>query len=99
MHRKWESRFLFYARAASLIHSFVLPGIFSHDSPAPSASADALHWSFPDGAVIKYGPESGGLTAAGIQTATTKAAEKIILFGSPEVECTTLLKTAQLKVT
>ncbi|WNK59559.1 phage baseplate assembly protein V [Pantoea agglomerans] len=77
---------------------FVLPGIFSDDNPAPSASADALHWSFPDGAVIEYEPESGALIATGIQTATIKAAVKI-LFDSPEVECTTLLKTAQLEVT
>lgn len=77
---------------------FVLPGIFSDASPAPSASADALHWSFPDGAVIEYEPETGALTATGIQTATIKAAVKI-LFDSPEVECTTLLKTAQLEVT
>lgn len=77
---------------------FVLPGIFSDASPAPSASADALHWSFPDGAVIEYEPETGDLIATGIQTATIKAAVKI-LFDSPEVECTALLKTAQLEVT
>ncbi|MBD8116831.1 phage baseplate assembly protein V [Pantoea agglomerans] len=77
---------------------FVLPGIFSDDNPAPSASADALHWSFPDGAVIEYEPETGALSATGIKTATIKAAVKI-LFDSPEVECTTVLKTAQLEVT
>jgi len=55
---------------------FVLPGIFSNDNPAPSASADALHWSFPDGAVIEYEPETGALTATSIQTATIKAAVK-----------------------
>ena len=70
---------------------FVLPGIFSDDNPAPSASADALHWSFPDGAVIEYEPETGALTANGIQTATIKAAVKI-LFDSPEVECSAHLK-------
>lgn len=70
---------------------FVLPGIFSDTSPAPSASADALHWSFPDGAVIEYEPETGALIATGIQTATIKAAVKI-LFDSPEVECTAHLK-------
>lgn len=70
---------------------FVLPGIFSDASPAPSASADALHWSFPDGAVIEYEPETGALIATGIQTATIKAAVKI-LFDSPEVECTAHLK-------
>ncbi|WP_261644397.1 phage baseplate assembly protein V [Erwinia mallotivora] len=77
---------------------FVLPGIFSDDNPAPSASADALHWSFPDGAVIEYEPASGALTATGIQTATIKAAVKILL-DSPEVECSALLKTATLEVT
>lgn len=77
---------------------FVLPGVFSDDNPAPSASADALHWSFPDGAVIEYEPESGALKATGIQTATIQAAVKILL-DSPEVECSALLKTATLEVT
>jgi len=77
---------------------FVLPGVFSDDNPAPSASADALHWSFPDGAVIEYEPASGALKATGIQTATIQAAVKILL-DSPEVECSALLKTATLEVT
>lgn len=77
---------------------FVLPGVFSDDNPAPSASADALHWSFPDGAVIEYEPENGALKATGIQTATIQAAVKIML-DSPEVECSALLKTATLEVT
>lgn len=77
---------------------FVLPGVYSDTSAAPSASADALHWSFPDGAVIEYEPATGALRATGIQTANIKAAVKI-LFDSPEVECTALLKTAQLEVT
>lgn len=37
--------------------AFVLPGIFSDDHPAPSASPDAFHVAFPDGAVIEYEPE------------------------------------------
>ncbi|WP_380184880.1 phage baseplate assembly protein V [Kalamiella sp. sgz302252] len=77
---------------------FVLPGVFSDANPAPSASADALHWSFPDGAVIEYEPENGALKATGIQTATIQAAVKIML-DSPEVECAALLKTATLEVT
>ncbi|WP_376753248.1 phage baseplate assembly protein V [Pantoea anthophila] len=32
---------------------FVLPGILFDDNPAPSASADALRWSFPDGGLIE----------------------------------------------
>ena len=77
---------------------FILPGVFSDENPAPSASADALHWSFPDGAVIEYEPASGALKATGIQTATIQAAVKIML-DSPEVECSALLKTATLEVT
>ena len=77
---------------------FILPGVFSDNNPAPSASADALHWSFPDGAVIEYEPASGALKATGIQTATIQAAVKIML-DSPEVECSALLKTATLEVT
>ncbi|WP_147198402.1 phage baseplate assembly protein V [Pantoea sp. CCBC3-3-1] len=77
---------------------FILPGVFSDEHPAPSASADALHWSFPDGAVIEYEPASGALKAIGIQTATIQAAVKIML-DSPEVECSALLKTATLEVT
>ena len=56
---------------------FVLPGVFSDNNPAPSASADALHWSFPDGAVIEYEPDTGALTATGVQTALIKAAVSI----------------------
>ena len=70
---------------------FVLPGIFSDNNPAPSASADALHWSFPDGAVIEYEPATGALKATGIQTATIEAAVKILL-STPEVECSAHLK-------
>ncbi|XXN62779.1 phage baseplate assembly protein V [Enterobacter ludwigii] len=77
---------------------FVLPGIFSDDNPAPSASADALHWSFPDGAVIEYEPATGALAASGIQTATISAAVQVLL-DTPLVECTQLLRTAQLDVT
>lgn len=77
---------------------FVLPGVFSDDNPAPSASADALHWSFPDGAVIEYEPDTGALTATGIQTALIKAAVSITL-DSPLVECTQALKTATFELT
>lgn len=77
---------------------FVLPGVFSDTHPAPSASADALHWSFPDGAVIEYEPDTGALTATGIQTALIKAAVSITL-DSPLVECTNKLKTATFELT
>ena len=44
---------LLLAIGGELDTAFVLPGIFSDDSPAPSASADAWHVAFPDGAVIE----------------------------------------------
>lgn len=49
---------LLLAIGGELDTAFVLPGIFSGDNPAPSASPDALHVAFPDGAVIKYEPET-----------------------------------------
>lgn len=92
---------------------FVLPGIYSDAYPAPSASADALHWSFPDGAVIEYEPDTGALTAAGLKTASVEAEDSIsattkvvivtasekITLDAPLVECSALLKTATLEVT
>lgn len=42
---------LILAVGGELDTAFVLPGIYSGDNPAPSASADALHIRFPDGAV------------------------------------------------
>ncbi len=51
--------------------AFVLPGIFSNDNPAPSASHDALHATFPDGARIEYEPESEALNVSCIETATS----------------------------
>lgn len=41
--------------------TFVLPGNYSDDHPAPSASADAFHISFPDGAVVEYEPDTSTL--------------------------------------
>ncbi|EMF5892882.1 phage baseplate assembly protein V [Escherichia coli] len=53
---------LILAVGGELDTAFVLPGIYSGDNPAPSASADALHIRFPDGAVIEYEPETSALT-------------------------------------
>lgn len=92
--------------------AFVLPAIFSDDHPAPSASADALHIAFPDGAVIEYEPETGALSVSGIKTADITASESItatvplvlvraetrITFDSPEVVCTNKLITGTLEV-
>ncbi len=55
---------LILAVGGELDTAFVLPGIYSGDNPAPSASADALHIRFPDGAVIEYEPETSALTVA-----------------------------------
>lgn len=44
---------LLLAIGGELDTAFVLPGIFSDDNPAPSASPDAFHIAFPDGAASR----------------------------------------------
>lgn len=92
--------------------AFVLPGIFSDDNPAPSASSDAFHVAFPDGAVIEYEPDGGSLTVSGIKTADVTASDSItatvpvvlvkaetrITLDTPEVVCTNKLITGSLEV-
>ncbi|MBN3265341.1 phage baseplate assembly protein V [Pectobacterium brasiliense] len=92
--------------------AFVLPGIYSDANPAPSASADAYHVSFPDGAIIEYEPATGALTVSGIKTADITASESItatvplvtvrastrITLDTPEVVCTNKLITGTLEV-
>ncbi|HDL6514111.1 TPA: phage baseplate assembly protein V [Yersinia enterocolitica] len=92
--------------------AFVLPGIFSDDFPPPSASANGLYITFPDGATLHYEPDSGELLADGIKTAVINAAESVnvtapnitcaasvkILLDTPEVECTNNLTTGTLNV-
>ena len=103
---------LLLAVGGELDTAFVLPGIFSDDHPAPSASPDALHVSFPDGAVIEYEPENGALTVSGIKTADVTASDSItatvpvvlvkasnrITLDTPEVVCTNKLMTGTLEV-
>lgn len=103
---------LILAIGGELDTAFVLPGIFSDDHPAPSASPDALHVAFPDGAVIEYEPESCSLTVSGIKTADVTASESItatvplvlvkastrITLDTPEVVCTNKLTTGTLEV-
>ncbi|MEH5417815.1 phage baseplate assembly protein V [Enterobacter cloacae] len=103
---------LLLAIGGELDTAFVLPGIFSDDHPAPSDSPDALHVSFPDGAVIEYEPENGALTVSGIKTADVTASESIavtvpvvlvkaetrITLDTPEVVCTNKLTTGTLEV-
>lgn len=103
---------LLLAIGGELDTAFVLPGIFSNDNPAPSASADAWHVAFPDGAVIEYEPETGALTVSGIKTADVTASDSItatvpvvlvkaetrITLDTPEVVCTNKLITGTLEV-
>lgn len=91
---------------------FVLPGIYSDDFPAPSASPQAYHVNFSDGAVLEYEPETGALTVSGVQTADISAATSIsatapnvtvtasskITLDTPEVVCTNKLTTGSLEV-
>ncbi|AGN83644.1 phage baseplate assembly protein V [Enterobacter sp. R4-368] len=103
---------LILAVGGELDTAFVLPGIFSDENPAPSASADALHIAFPDGAVIEYEPETSALTVSGIKTADVTASESLtatvpvvtvkastrITLDTPEVVCTNKLITGSLEV-
>ncbi|MFU0865586.1 phage baseplate assembly protein V [Kluyvera ascorbata] len=102
-----------FAIGGELDTAFVIPGIFSDDHPAPSASADAFHITFPDGAVIEYEPETGALIVSGIKTADVTASDSIavtvpvvtvkaetrITLDTPEVVCTNKLTAATLEVT
>lgn len=94
---------LLLAIGGELDTAFVLPVIFSDDQSAPSASPDAFHVSFPDGAVIDYDPESGALIVSGIKTADVTASDSITATvpvvlvkastRTPEVVCTNKLTT------
>ena len=103
---------LLLAIGGELDTAFVLPAIFSDDHPAPSASPDAFHVAFPDGAVIEYDPDSGALTVSGIKTADVTASDSLtatvpvvlvkastrITLDTPEVVCTNKLITGSLEV-
>src|SRR5471032_1098592 len=77
---------LLLSMGGELNTAFVLPAIFSDANPAPSASADAVHLSFPDGAVIEYEPANGVLTASGIKSANITAADHISVT-APLIAC------------
>jgi phage baseplate assembly protein V len=103
---------LLLAIGGELDTAFVLPSIFSDDHPAPSASPDAFHIAFPDGAIIEYDPNSGALTVSGIKTADVTASDSLtatvpvvlvkastrITLDTPEVVCTNKLITGSLEV-
>ncbi|WP_099061762.1 phage baseplate assembly protein V [Serratia sp. BW106] len=103
---------LLLALGGELDTAFVLPGIYSDDFPAPSASAEAYHVSFPDGAVIEYEPQTGALSVSGIVTADVSAstsvkvtaptvtvnASKKINLNAPVVECSNQLVTGTIQI-
>ncbi|MFO6300495.1 phage baseplate assembly protein V [Rahnella selenatireducens] len=103
---------LLLSMGGELNTAFVLPAVFSNTSPAPSASADALHLAFPDGATFEYEPANGALKVSGIKTAVVDASEQVdvtapeirctastrITLDTPEVVCTRKLTTASLEV-
>jgi phage baseplate assembly protein V len=107
-----DEQVLLLSIGGDLTTAFVLPGIYSDANPAPSASADALHIAFPDGAVIEYEPETSALTVSGIKTADVTASDSItttvplvlvkastrITLDTPEVVCTNKLTTGTLEV-
>ncbi|HHB9057277.1 TPA: phage baseplate assembly protein V [Klebsiella pneumoniae] len=103
---------LLLAIGGELDTAFVLPGIYSDDNPAPSASADAWLVEFPDGAVMSYEPETGALAVTGIKTADVTASDSVavsvpvvlikadtrVTLDTPEVVCTNKLTTGTLEV-
>lgn len=107
-----DEQVLILAIGGELDTAFVLPAIFSDDFPAPSASADAFHIAFPDGAVIEYEPDTGALLVSGITTADVTASKSItatvpvvlikadtrVTLDTPEVVCTNKLITGTLEV-
>lgn len=107
-----DEQVLLLAIGGELDTAFVLPGIYSDDNPAPSASADAWLVEFPDGAVMSYEPETGALTVTGIKTADVTASDSVavsvpvvlikaetrVTLDTPEVVCTNKLTTGTLEV-
>jgi phage baseplate assembly protein V len=67
---------------------FVLPGFYADGhGQAPSNSATAVVWKFPDGAAISYDHDTGALTASGIQSASLTSAGTITI-DAPTVHVT-----------
>lgn len=103
---------LLLSMGGELNTAFVLPAVFSDASPAPSASADALHLAFPDGAIFEYEPANGALKVTGVKTAVINASQNVevtapeirctastrITLDTPEVVCTSKLTTGSLEV-
>lgn len=100
------------AIGGELTTGVIIGSLYSHAHSAPSHSANALHHTFPDGAVIEYEPKDGTLKATGIKKAVVEAADEVsvstkkvvckasveILLDTPQVTCTKNLTTATLNV-
>ena len=81
-----------------LRNAFVLAGIYQDEHPEPLADDDNDDLDgveYPDGAVIKYNPNTGELTASGIKAATIAASVAVKLI-TPLVECSELLKAKRV---
>lgn len=81
-----------------LRNAFVLAGIYQDEHPEPLAdddNGDLDGVEYPDGAVIKYNPKTGELTASGIKTAAITASVAVKLI-TPLVECSELLKAKRV---
>ncbi|HDY3604562.1 TPA: phage baseplate assembly protein V [Klebsiella michiganensis] len=78
--------------------AFIGGSLYSDDNPAPGVSRNEMIMTAPDGAMFCYDAEAGALQVKGIKSAVVEASVKITL-DTPEVECTSLLKTKNLSVT
>lgn len=78
--------------------AFIGGSLYSDDNPAPGVSRNEMVVTAPDGATFRYDAEAGALQVKGIKSAVVEASVKITL-DTPEVECTNLLITKNLKVT
>ncbi|PHM38584.1 phage baseplate assembly protein V [Xenorhabdus innexi] len=75
------------AAGGELTTAFVVGALYSAAHAAPSASAEAVHLTFPDGAVMEYEPQTSALTVTGIKTATITASASVQVT-APEITCT-----------
>ena len=76
----------------------VIGSLWSSEHPAPGSSLKGIVVTAPDGAVFHYDADAGALSASGMKTATLQASVSVKL-DTPVVECTNLLKTAEIDVT
>ncbi|MDX7987661.1 phage baseplate assembly protein V [Xenorhabdus sp. 12] len=75
------------AIGGELTTAFVVGALYSAAHAAPSASAEAVHLTFPDGAVMEYEPQTSALTVTGINTAVVNAAVSVHVT-APQITCT-----------